>query len=56
MEVIRCEYLPLDDGEVNLNLIEPAGMDWGVYEEQIGPFGSGGGPLLFGRDERSSCP
>jgi hypothetical protein len=36
-EVIGCEYLPLDNREVNFNLIEPAGMDRGVYEKQVGP-------------------
>jgi len=37
LEVIGCEYLPLDNGEVNLNLIEPTGMNRGVYEEHVGP-------------------
>ena len=41
LEVIGCEYFPLNDGEVNFNLIEPTGMDWGVYEEQVGPLRTG---------------
>jgi hypothetical protein len=36
LEVIGCEYLPLDNGEVNFNLIEPTGMA-GVYKEHLGP-------------------
>jgi hypothetical protein len=37
LEVVGCEYFPLNNGEVNFNLIEPTGMDWGVYQEQVGP-------------------
>ncbi len=29
--------VPLDNGEVNFNLIEPTGMDRGVYEKHVGP-------------------
>src|SRR5713101_3744593 len=36
-EVTGCEYFPLDNGEINFNLIEPTGMDRGVYEEHVGP-------------------
>src|SRR5713101_3344785 len=36
-EVTGCEYFPLDNGEINFNLIEPTGMDQGVYEEHVGP-------------------
>src|SRR5215469_9698598 len=37
VEVVGCEHLPLDNGEVNLNLIEPTGMHRGMYEEKVGP-------------------
>jgi hypothetical protein len=39
-EIIGSEYLPLGDGEINLDLIEPAGMNWRVHEDGIGPTGS----------------
>jgi hypothetical protein len=35
---IECEYFPLNDEEVDFDLIESAGMDWGVYEGHVGPF------------------
>lgn len=34
-EIIRCEDLPLDDREINFDLVEPAGMDGPVNENQI---------------------
>ena len=37
LEVVGREYFPLNNGEVNFNLIEPTGMDWGMYKEQVGP-------------------
>ena len=37
VEVIGCEYFPLNNGEIDFNLIEPAGMDWGVYDQTQGP-------------------
>src|SRR5882672_4153878 len=36
-EVVGCEYLPLNNGEVNLNLIEPASVNGGVHEDHVGP-------------------
>ncbi len=39
MKVIRSQHLSLDDGEVNFNLIEPAGVNRGVYQEGVGPTG-----------------
>ena len=54
-EIIRSEHFPLDDGEINLDLIEPAGMNWGVHEDGIGPTGSDAFNRP-GRDEPSSCP
>ena len=34
-EVVGGEDLALDDGEVNLGLVEPTGVDGGVHEEQV---------------------
>ena len=34
-EVVRGESFPLDDGEVDLDLVEPAGMDWSMNEHEI---------------------
>lgn len=39
-EVARCEELALNDGEVDLDLIEPAGMDRRVNQNDVWPFGS----------------
>ena len=36
-EVVGREYLPLNNGEVKLNLIEPASVDGGVHQEHVGP-------------------
>ncbi len=38
-EVARGEQLTLNDGEVDLNLVEPAGMDRRVDQDDIRPFG-----------------
>jgi len=35
-EVVRGEYLALEDGEVDLDLIEPTGMDGPVDQDQVG--------------------
>lgn len=35
-KVVRCKNLTLDDGEVNLDLVQPAGMDWPVNQDKIG--------------------
>ncbi len=37
-EVIRREYFSLHDREVNLDLVEPTGVDRGVDEDRVGPF------------------
>ena len=39
-EIIGSEYFPLDDGEINLDLIEPTGVNRGVHEDGIGSAGS----------------
>jgi hypothetical protein len=36
-EVVGREYPPLNNGEVNLNLIEPASVDGGVHEDHVRP-------------------
>jgi hypothetical protein len=49
-EVVGREYLPLNNGEVNLNLIEPASVDGGgSYSNQFGGDAtkSGGQRLTF---------
>jgi hypothetical protein len=35
-KIIGCEDLPLDDGEVDFDLVEPTGMDRGMHERQAG--------------------
>ena len=39
-KVVGREELTLNDGEIDLNLIEPAGVDRSVDEDDIGPFGA----------------
>ena len=39
-KIIGREHLSLDDGEIDLNLIDPAGMNGGVYQKGVGPAGS----------------
>ena len=39
-EVIGREELTLDDGEIDLNLVEPAGVDRGVDQHDRGPRGA----------------
>lgn len=34
-EVVRCQNLPLDNGEVDLDLVQPAGMDGSVNEDEV---------------------
>ena len=36
-EIVRCEDLALNNGEVNLDLIQPAGMHWSVERDQGWP-------------------
>ena len=35
-EVIRCQYLSLHNREVDLDLVEPTGMDWRMHKRQAG--------------------
>ena len=36
-EVVGVDDLALDDGEVDLGLVEPAGVDGGVDDDQVRP-------------------
>src|SRR5260370_28661862 len=46
-EVIGSEDLALNDGEIDFDLIEPAGMDRGVDEDDRGPRGAQAGCGFF---------
>ena len=51
-EVARREELALNDREVDLDLVEPAGMDWCVNQNDVWPRGSqpsSGSPAAMGR-------
>ena len=39
-KIVRREHFSLDDGEIDLNLIDPAGMNGGVDQKGIGPAGT----------------
>lgn len=39
-KIVGREHLPLDDREIDLNLIDPTGMNGSVYKKGIGPSGS----------------
>lgn len=39
-EVVRREYFSLHDREIDLDLIEPTGVDRSVDEDGVGPFGA----------------
>ena len=39
-KIVRSEYLSLNDGEIDFNLVEPAGMNGSVYKKSVGPSGS----------------
>jgi len=39
-KIVGSEYFSLNDREIDLNLIDPTGMNWGVYQKGIGPAGS----------------
>jgi len=39
VEIRRCEQLTLNDREVDLDLVEPAGVDRGMYQDGVGPLG-----------------
>ena len=39
-KIVGREHFSLDDGEIDLNLIDPAGMNRGMHQKSIGPAGS----------------
>ena len=38
-KIVRSEYLSLNDGEIDFNLVEPAGMNGSVDKKSVGPSG-----------------
>ena len=52
-EVIGSEDLALNDGEIDFDLIEPAGLDRGVDEHDRGATRRAGGWRLFRHGERN---
>ena len=39
-EVVGREEFALNDREVDLDLVEPTGVDWSVDEDRVGPIGA----------------
>lgn len=39
-KIVGREHFSLDDGEIDLNLIDPAGMNRGMHQKSVGPPGS----------------
>src|SRR5262249_34135632 len=39
-KIVRREYLSLNDGEIDFNLVEPAGMNGSVDKKSVGPSGA----------------
>lgn len=39
-KIVRREYFSLNDGEIDFNLVDPAGMNGSVYKKSVGPLGS----------------
>ena len=40
LEVVRGKQLALNDREIDLDLVEPAGVDWCMNQNDVGPSGS----------------
>ena len=38
-KIVGGEHLPLEDGKIDFDLVEPAGMDRGVHKDRIWPTG-----------------
>jgi hypothetical protein len=55
-EVIGSKDFSLDDGAIDLDLVEPAGMNRGMDQESIRPRGADTLYRPFDHDERSSYP
>ena len=52
-EIVGGEDFPLNDREIDLNLVEPTGVDRGVDEDGVGPLVT---QALGGFLATSSCP
>src|SRR5712691_423812 len=52
-EVVRRQDLALDDREIDLDLVEPAGMDRRVDEDEAGPGGARSEERRVGKECRS---
>ena len=39
-KIVRSEYLSLNDGEIDFNLVDPAGVNGSVHKKSVGPLGS----------------
>jgi hypothetical protein len=39
-KIVRSEYLSLNDGEIDFNLVNPAGVNGSVHKKSVGPSGS----------------
>ena len=39
-KIVRSEYLSLNDGEIDFNLVDPAGVNGSVHKKSVGPSGS----------------
>jgi hypothetical protein len=55
-EIIGSEDLALEDRKVDLNLVEPTGMDGSVNEDGVRPMGAEAVDGPSAPDARSSCP
>ena len=55
-EVVGGENFSLNDREVDLHLVEPAGVDGSVDQDQVRPLGAEAFGPLSGPDGRNSCP
>ena len=56
IEVVERENFSLNDRQVDLNLVEPAGMDGACGPESRWAIWSGNGRLPFAHDEPNNCP
>ena len=39
-KIVRSEYLSLNDGEIDFDLVDPAGVNGSVHKKSVGPAGS----------------
>ena len=57
LEIHRCQQITLNNGEVDLDLVEPTGMDQRIDQDDVGPPGLGADrrPRTVRRDGTSHC-